>query len=244
MEKGHDGRKGLGWTDIIAGVILLLGLLRVFKVDDFASRLDNTTLLYLCASGAVFLLKNAKSFKFGDLQIELEQIRVDLREAREEVKEAKLLAGIAEDASKVGIFVPEHAKVSRELFAVSKDIVPGEYSDDPWKGVFGGKSISRDPGRELTASVYPFKDSPGWYSVELIAASLPGSVPLEGDVQFFLHSTFPNNKPIVQAVKGSATLRLKAWGAFTVGVLSDNGNTKLELDLAELPTAPMEFRSR
>jgi hypothetical protein len=33
-------------------------------------------------------------------------------------------------------------------------------------------------------------------------------------------------------------------GAFTVGVAADDGNTRLELDLAQLPDAPEMFRSR
>jgi hypothetical protein len=39
-------------------------------------------------------------------------------------------------------------------------------------------------------------------------------------------------------------LKLTAWGAFTVGVLADEGRTKLELDLSELEDAPEDFRSR
>jgi len=236
MESNSDWRKGVAGTDIVAGVILLLGLLRVVKIDDFASRLDNTTLLYLCAAGAVFLIKHAKTFKFGDLQIELDQIK-------EQVKEAKLLAGIAEDNPKVNT-VPERAQGSESLLAASRNIIPGSYHDDPWKGVFGGKSISTEKGRELKAEVHQLKETPGWYSIELVVRTLPGFAPLEGDVLVFLHDTFPNNKPILQAINGTATLRLKAWGAFTVGILADNGDTKLELDLAELSTAPLEFRSR
>ena len=99
-------------------------------------------------------------------------------------------------------------------------------------------------GRELTAEVLPLKESPGWYSVKLLVSTLPGFPHLKGDVRFFIHDTFKNNKPIVDSVNGAASLHIKAWGAFTVGILADDGNTKLELDLAELPTAPIEFRSK
>lgn len=236
MNENRDWKEKLGWTDLVAGIILLGGLLRIIKVDEFSTRLDNTTLLYLCAAGSTFLLKHAKTFKFGDLQIELEQIKA-------EVKEAKIIAGIAEDDSKVNS-LPTPETISKSLSVVGDNIIPGTYHDDPWKGVFGGKNISKEIGRELTAEVLPLKDSPGWYSVKLLVSTLPSFSPLTGDVQFFIHDSFKNNKPIVKAIDGFATLRLRAWGAFTVGVIADTGKTKLELDLAELGAAPIEFRSR
>jgi len=39
-------------------------------------------------------------------------------------------------------------------------------------------------------------------------------------------------------------LRLKAWGAFTVGVLADEGQTQLEYDLELDTDFPRQFRSR
>ena len=63
-------------------------------------------------------------------------------------------------------------------------------------------------------------------------------------VLFFIHPTFRNDGLAVNAVNGEAVLRLRARGAFTVGVMADDGNIKLELDLAELQGAPMEFRNR
>lgn len=63
-------------------------------------------------------------------------------------------------------------------------------------------------------------------------------------MQFFLHPTFHgNDRPVVAVTPGgTADLALTAWGAFTVGAIADNGATKLELDLAELPAAPAEFK--
>lgn len=52
-------------------------------------------------------------------------------------------------------------------------------------------------------------------------------------MQFYLHPTFTNNKPIVPVVNGIAELNLRAWGAFTIGAITSN-NTLLEIDLAEL----------
>jgi hypothetical protein len=222
-------------TDLVAGAILVAGFLRIVS-DGISKRLDNTTLLYLCAAAAVFLLKKAKTFKFGDLEVQIEQVK-------EQIGEAKLLAGIAEDNSKVSV-----ATISKPIFkslkAGANQFTPGTHPDDPWKGVFGGKNIDKEKGRALSAEVKAIGSSPGWYGVTLKVITLPGFTPLKGDVQFFIHDTFLNNKPVVQAVSGTALLRLKAWGAFTVGVLADEGETMLELDLAELESAPMDFRSK
>jgi hypothetical protein len=43
---------------------------------------------------------------------------------------------------------------------------------------------------------------------------------------------------------GVAELSIDAWGAFTVGAVADGGLTRLELDLAEHPDFPAEFRAR
>lgn len=58
---------------------------------------------------------------------------------------------------------------------------------------------------------------------------------------FYLHPTFGRAVRQIKIRRGIARLDVLAWGAFTVGVLLDDG-TKLELDLAELSSAPKEFR--
>ena len=55
--------------------------------------------------------------------------------------------------------------------------------------------------------------------------------------------------PVVKTLvsNGTATLKRLAWGAFTVGIdmeEHDGTRTQLELDLSELPSAPMAFRLR
>lgn len=134
-------------------------------------------------------------------------------------------------------------EVMKKLLAVTDGISPGD-SEDPWNGRFGGQSISND--RELKAEVNPILGSSDLYSIRLTVNSLhPQTNPLTGVVQFFLHPTFNNDKPIVTVGPyGIAELNLKAWGAFTVGALADDGQTKLELNLATLKTAPAEFRTR
>lgn len=64
--------------------------------------------------------------------------------------------------------------------------------------------------------------------------STDSAFPLTDSVTFHLHTTFA--KPVIK-VKPSgnkAEINLVAWGAFTVGAETDEGNTKLELDIANL----------
>jgi hypothetical protein len=146
-------------------------------------------------------------------------------------------------ATSLGTGKGDSDEVKKKLFEITDGIEPGN-TNDPWKGRFGGQSTSND--RQLSAEVKPISGSSGMYSIRLTVSSVhPDTNPLKGAVQFFLHPTFSNSKPVVTVgPNGIAELNLRAWGAFTVGAVSDNGQTKLELDLAELENAPAEFRSR
>ena len=68
--------------------------------------------------------------------------------------------------------------------------------------------------------------------------------PLAGEIEFHLHPSFHPSVIRVPAEVRSAQVKLRAWGAFTVGASADSGRTKLELNLAELADAPEEFRLR
>jgi hypothetical protein len=139
-------------------------------------------------------------------------------------------------------------KLTRTINRQSKDwgdeIKKGSYHDDPWLGQFGGSSA--DNCRLLTAKVTRLKSSSDWFTIRLeIRSTDPENNPLLGQVRFFLHDSFDNDKPWVPVgADGKATLSVVAYGAFTVGALCDGGKTKLELNLAELPDAPREFRER
>lgn len=113
-------------------------------------------------------------------------------------------------------------------------------AEDPQKGQWGGKPESG--GRRLTAEVKALSET--WYRIVLTAESTNGS-PLEKAVTFYLHPTFGSSENvIVEPIDGKATLEIHAWGAFTVGAETDDGKTRLELDLAELESAPKSFRER
>lgn len=121
-------------------------------------------------------------------------------------------------------------------------IEPGDFEDDPWKGVFGGSSGKE--GVFVSAKVEPLRHKPGLFDVELLITVDDAQRRSDYDgrrASLFLHPTF---REMVQSVKirhGRGRLTLVAYGAFTVGVLFPDG-LRLELDLAELPDAPNTFR--
>jgi hypothetical protein len=97
-------------------------------------------------------------------------------------------------------------------------------------------------GRKMTGVVTHWAGE--FYEVVIKVVSTDAKKPLTGKVTFHLHDSFVNQTPEINVEDGEAVLILKAYGAFTVGAVADGGKTKLELDLAEDPNAPKEFRSR
>jgi len=112
--------------------------------------------------------------------------------------------------------------------------------DDWAKGMFGGlATVDNAFGhRELSAKVQGGRR--GTYTVEMCVTAEPRP---DAEAVFFLHDTFNNPTPAIAFDQtGRAVLTIKAIGAFTVGVLTDDGTTELELDLSELAGAPKAFR--
>ena len=112
--------------------------------------------------------------------------------------------------------------------------------DDPQRGQWGGQAASN--GRRLSAAVTSATSD--WFNIALEVSVIAGGTPLDSDVEFHLHPTFANSVARVKPNEGRAELHLSAWGAFTVGVSTDGGRTRLELDLAADPSFPAAFRAR
>lgn len=111
-------------------------------------------------------------------------------------------------------------------------ILPGITNlDDPQKGRFGGKSEVNN--RKLSATVTESRLS-GFFNVSLKVSSIDASNPITSETYFHLHDTFLNPVRKVLPINGEAVLEdLLSYGAFTVGVITDFGETILELDLSE-----------
>jgi hypothetical protein len=110
--------------------------------------------------------------------------------------------------------------------------------EDPEKGRWGGLAMAN--GREVTATVRELE--PGWFEATIKVRSTDPERPLTGEVNFFLHPTLIPPVRSATATEGVATLRVESYGAYTVGVDADHGETQLELDLALLEDAPKLFR--
>jgi hypothetical protein len=113
---------------------------------------------------------------------------------------------------------------------------------DPQKGKWGKSSEANN--RKMTAVIVSSHIT-NFYEVTITVVSTDDEKPLKGYVNFYLHNTFRNPNPVIAVEDNKAILRLKmVYGAFTVGAEADKGLTKLELDLAELPDAPQDFKER
>lgn len=116
-------------------------------------------------------------------------------------------------------------------------------SKDPQKGRFCGKAERN--GRKISAVVEASSIKSDWCQVGLKVTSLSGFPPLVGNVEFYLHDTFRPDHYVVPVINGEAPLVLRAWGAFTVGAIADDGKTMLELDLAsDEVSASADWKSR
>lgn len=245
--KGTKGPRPL-IEGIAAGVLIALGvavavagLARAFGLGGETVNFDETTLTYLVVAGALVILPRVRTIAFRDVKLELQELKEKAQEAQEEAAKTRGIAlATAQQTFAPPTVDPRHREAPLETAASAK--VEGTAENDPWKGVFGGSSHAN--GRSLSATVEALADSPDYFLVKLVVE--PGRRPLKGEVMFFLHDTFPNPKIRVRPDEaGRAELNVFAWGAFTVGVLCDEGRTELELDLAkDVKDAPAPFTSR
>jgi len=108
---------------------------------------------------------------------------------------------------------------------------------DTQKAHFGG--LPERSGRIATAEITA--ERADWFRIAITVSPLPGARPLRGIVRFHLHSSFPR-RIIDEPVYGTDVVFLmRAWGSFTVGIECDDGDTRLELDLALQPGIPADF---
>jgi hypothetical protein len=231
------------WHDVVSSWFLIIlalvtcaaGIFRVVDPKDAAKKsVDATALLFFAASGGLLLLRDVKAMSIGEYKVEFDRRYDELQTKVENAQSLALGSGGSPPADGAAATASALATASYQ---------PGGVPDDPWKGVFGGRSLNGT--RELSADISPMNEN-GHCKVQLrVCSTQPARHPLQGSVQFFLHNTFVNDRPVISVSPGGvAELTLTAWGAFTVGAIADGGRTRLELDLGELETAPPQFRSR
>jgi hypothetical protein len=217
--------------------------------------------------GAYCLLAAAAGFRFieslinnvvKDQQISKQQSQIsDLKKAKEKREQNSQISQQQED-EKVRTEIKESGlKEILERGAVSPKaaaamqistlpILPEvTHPDDPQKGRFGGSP--RRNGRTLKAAVSE-SQRPNFYNVVItVESDNPTANPLNSDVIFYIHDSF---SPSVYRIEpsefkeGKAISEILSYGAFTVGAITDNGSTLLELDLSQDSSFPKKFRER
>lgn len=112
--------------------------------------------------------------------------------------------------------------------------------NDPQKNQWGGDPKRNE--RVITASVEKLQKY--WYRINVEVKSTNPNNILKGPVFLFVHDSFnyKDNRIIIQTDSdGVAREELRAYGAFTIGAVCDNGDTWLELDLFLLQNVDREF---
>ena len=217
--------------------------------------------------GAYCLLAAAAGFRFIELlinnvvkdqQISKQQSQIsDLKKAKEKREQNSQISQQQED-EKVRTEIKESGlkeilergavspKAAAAIQISSLPILPEvTHPDDPQKGRFGG-SPKRN-GRTLKASVSE-SQRPNFYNVIItVESDNPTANPLNSDVIYYIHDSF---SPSVYRIEpsafkeGKAISEILSYGAFTVGAITDNGSTLLELDLSQDSSFPKIFRER
>jgi hypothetical protein len=198
------------------------------------------------------LLKNVvKEDEVNSLRTEnkslLEQKSLQDTQNKMEAKEEEQKVNIDVITKKIEL-AQETGNSSNLLESIQKTallpiIGPITHPDDPQKGRFGGKSISNN--RQLKAEVESSL-VPSFYNVKIsVESTNPEKYPLTGEVIFYIHDSFRPSVYSEKVINNVATDNdILSYGAFTVGAVADGGQTLLELDLAEDPKFPKEFRER
>ncbi|MEX2233634.1 MAG: YEATS-associated helix-containing protein [Cyclobacteriaceae bacterium] len=187
---------------------------------------------------------------------ELEEAKSDLAAKEEEKKQLELIntavARELELKKQQGVLQMQQEERRAQTRVISESgsnstipvLPPITNMDDPQKGRFGG--LSSRNNRALKAKVAP-SNLPDFYAVTIwVESEDPINSPLTDEVFFYLHDSF---SPSLYSVTPNKFRNGKAmddeilsYGAFTVGAITDNGATMLELDLALQPEFPKQFR--
>ncbi|WP_131724392.1 YEATS-associated helix-containing protein [Chryseobacterium indologenes] len=181
----------------------------------------------------------------------IKQAETTINEKNKEIKDLKKESVIAENNYKVseplqlqmasqasvlksGISTAEQSKM------ILSQLPPVIHANDPQKGRFGGKSCVN--GKTLSVE-YDSYIIPGFLNLTIKVSADEGE--LTSDVYLFLHNSFAKSIIHLEGYgKKEVEYKIPSYGAFTIGAILDNGNTLLELDIAELKNFPESFRNR
>jgi hypothetical protein len=225
------------------GIFVLLGAIGLLWLPLFANehvKYDQAIASTLAIGIGLLLLAEIgpaiKSLKAGGIEVELISAVGDKFNALE----TRICALEAQAASADG--VPEaalRASAASEAKPPALDR-KSKYRDDKWKERFGEEAERK--GFVLSAT---FPKVAKTYVEIVLEVKAPEGAELSANdrVDFHLHQTF--NPEVVPVVfhDGKAVLTLLAYGGFTVGAWIARLEIELELDLAEIKSAPWIVRN-
>ncbi|WP_153397668.1 YEATS-associated helix-containing protein [Chryseobacterium vaccae] len=181
----------------------------------------------------------------------IKQAETTINEQNKEIKDLKKESVIAENNYKVS--EPLQLQMASQASVLKSGISTGEQSkmllsqlppithaNDPQKGRFGGKNNVN--GKTLSVD-YDSYIIPGFLNLTIKVSADEGE--LTSDVYLFLHNSFARSIIHLEGYgKKEVEYKIPSYGAFTIGAILDNGDTLLELDIAELKNFPESFRNR
>jgi hypothetical protein len=206
--------------------------------DDMNIRLDTTFKYFILLFGVFILLTLLPRIKSFD--ISKDGVKADMYELAKAMNDSQ---NQQTQAATIPTGGKKLAEESIKAFQLEKiRLSETNNKNDPQKNLWGGSDVNKN--RKITANISRITGSE-WADILLRVESLDSvKYPLQGIVIFHLHPSFTNPNPVIIVINGIAELKLKAWGAFTVGAECDDKSTTLELDLANHPQAFEPFKSR
>jgi hypothetical protein len=241
-------------SQALAVVALVLFVFALAILAGFRSKPEwETIVLVACVSAAVALPLFSKisfSKEGGGVEMRDPIAMIDEMEARAQAARSVSYEQIQQHIGALSVQISELAKeltrksteptdvdatdqtIELTLRQIRRQLPEPTVEDDPQRGRFGGSNQSAS--RILTAEVSESVFGPSWQKLVFRVSSRDGSALEAKYAYFFLHDTFSPDTYRVKIKEGASSVELEtaSKGAFTVGVVTDNGRTKLELDLA------------
>ncbi|MBX7156447.1 MAG: hypothetical protein K1X91_15940 [Bacteriodetes bacterium] len=144
------------------------------------------------------------------------------------------------DAALVDVPKDNQKEKDNKLRSLAESYTPVSktFDSDPWFHKFG--QASNVNGVTLSATVQ--SETSSLYKVVITLTGDENNLPNGSLAIIFIHPTFYRYKRYFRVKNNMVQLTLYSVGSFTVGALVNGGDTKLELNLAELPGVPKKFK--
>jgi hypothetical protein len=195
---------------------------------------DDKTAMFLAVAIVALVIQQISKFKGFGVEFEkaVGRLQADVRNVKTAVNVMEKEVGPGRKNSVIG---------RPDLVALAEKAHDEIDPDDPNKGQFGGSPENN--GYKLSARIEPLAGkSSAACAVHFQVVSTRSDRPLTGKVDVFLHPTFGRwAKYDLDVLRGVAADTITSYGAFTIGVVIRQDQTRLELDLMSVPGGTKSF---